>query len=89
MVKPVVTYFGTINDSQEPRDPTLITDSLEVEYILNNLGYLASDDDPLDFSGLFVSIREGDYDEAYAFEGCVLCLHIVLLMIDSTLISND
>jgi hypothetical protein len=37
-----------------------------------NLGYPSpDDDDPMDFSGLFVSVEDGDYEEVYAFEGCV------------------
>jgi len=26
---------------------------------------------PLDFSGLFISVRDADYEQVYAFEGCV------------------
>ena len=72
MLKPNVTYIGSINDIQERRDLILITDSLEVKYILDYLGYPApDDDDPFEFSGLFVSVRDGDCEEVYAFEGCV------------------
>jgi len=72
MLKPIVTYVGTINVIQDYRDLILLTDSLEVKWVLDYLGYpAAEDDDPMDFSGLFVSIRDGDYEEIYAFEGCV------------------
>ena len=50
----------------------LITNSFEVKYILDHLGYPASDnEDLIDFSSLFVLEGDGDYDEVYAFEGCV------------------
>jgi hypothetical protein len=84
MLKTIVTFFGTINDIQERKDLMLITDSLEVKYILDHLGYPAPDEDePLDFSGLFVLVGEGDYEEVYAFEGCVPYLYKNLWKIDT------
>lgn len=51
------------------RDLILNTDSVEVKYILEYLGYPAPDEeDPLEFSGLFVAVKDGDYEEVYAFE---------------------
>jgi len=83
MLKPIVTYVGTINDIQDRRDLMLITDSYEVKHILDYLGYPATDDDdPMDFSGLFVSVRDGDYEEVYAFEGCVPYLYKDLWQIE-------
>jgi len=83
MLKPVVTYVGTINDIQDRRELMLITDSLEVKYILDYLGYPApDDDDPMDFSDLFVLVRDGDYEEIYAFEGCVPYLYKDLWQFD-------
>jgi len=76
MLKTIVTYVGTITDIQDRRDLTLIIDSFEVKYILDYLGYPApNEEDPMDFSGLFVSVRDGDYEEVYGFEGCVPYLH--------------
>jgi len=84
MLKPIVTYFGTINAIQERKDLMLITDSLEVKYILDYLGYPAPDDDnPFDFSGLFVLVADGDYDEVYAFKGSVPYLYKDLWKIDA------
>ena len=72
MFKPVVSHVGTIKDIEDSEDLILVTDKFEVNWILDYLSYPALDnDDPLDFSGLFVSIREGDYEEVFAFEGCV------------------
>ena len=89
MLKPIVTYVGTINDIQDRRDLMLMTDSLEVKYILDYFGYPADDDgDPLEFSGLFILVGEGDYEEVYAFEGCVPYLYKDLWMIN-TRWSND
>jgi hypothetical protein len=83
MLKPIVTYFGTINDIQDREDLMLITNSFEVNYILDHLGYPAPDDeDPIDFTGLFVLVGDGDYDEIYAFEGSVPYLFKDLWRID-------
>ena len=61
----------------------LITDPFEVNYILDDLGYSAPDDDnPMVFSGLFVLVGDGDYKEVYAFEGCVPYLYKELWMIN-------
>ncbi len=76
MLKPIVNYVGTINVIQYRKDLILITDPLEVNWILNYLGYpSAYDDDTFEFSGLFVTIRNGDYEEVFAFEGCVPYLY--------------
>lgn len=84
ILRPIVTYFGTINDVEERHDLILVTDTLEVKWILDYLGYPAeNDDDPKDFSGLFVSIRDGDYEEVFAFEGCVPYLSSDLWIINN------
>mgnify|MGYP001069540916 CR=1 FL=1 len=84
MLKPIVIYVGTINVIENRKDLTLVTDLMEVKWILDYLGYPASvDGDPIDFSGLFVSVREGDYEAVFAFEGCVPYLYIDLWMIDT------
>jgi hypothetical protein len=78
------TYVGTINDIQKRRDLMLITDSFEVKHILDDLGYPATDDDDsMDFSGLFVLVGDGDYEEVYAIEGCVPYLYKDLWMINT------
>ena len=83
MLKPIVTYVGTINDIQDRKELMLITDSLEVNYILDYLGYSSpDDDDPFEFSGLIVLVGDGDYDEVYAFEGCVPYLYKDLWLIN-------
>ena len=83
MLKSIVTFVGTINDIQDRRDLMLITDFFEVKCILDYLGYPAPDDDnPMNFSGLFVLVGDGDYEEIYAFEGCVPYLYKYLWMIN-------
>ena len=83
MLKSIVTFVGTINDIQDRRDLMLITDSFEVNHILDHLGLPAPDDeDPFDFSGLFVLVGDGEYKEVYAFEGCVPYLYKELWMIN-------
>jgi len=55
MLKPIVTHVGTINVVENRKDLILVTDALEVNWILDYLGYPAADDeDPMGFSGLFV-----------------------------------
>ena len=72
MYKPVVNNVGTIKTIEDRDELILVTDKYEVEWILEYLGYPAEDDeDPINFSGLFVSIKDGDYEEVFAFEGCV------------------
>ena len=84
MLKPIVIYVGTINVIENRKDLILVTDLMEVKWILDYLGYPATDDDdPFDFSGLFVAVREGDYEEVLAFEGCVPYLYKDLWMIDT------
>ena len=76
MQRLIVTYFGSINDIQDREDLTLAIDFLEVTFILDYLGYPASDDEnPIEFSGLFVLVRDGDYEEVYSFKGCVPYLY--------------
>ncbi|MHA1280374.1 MAG: hypothetical protein ACTSQ8_24655 [Candidatus Helarchaeota archaeon] len=83
MLKPIVTYVGTINVIENRKDLILMTDPFEVESILKYFGCPASDDDdPLDFSGMFVTIRDGDYGEVYAFKGCVPYLNKDLWVIN-------
>jgi len=83
MLKPIVTYIGKINVIQNRKDLILVTDSFEVKWILDYLGYHASGvDDVFEFSGLFVTIMDGDYGEVFAFEGCVPYLFKDLWMID-------
>ena len=84
MSQPFVSYVGTINVIENRKDLILVTDPLEVESILEYFGCPASDDDdPFDFSGLFVAVRDGDYEEIFAFEGCVPYLFKDLWMIDT------
>jgi len=84
MLKPIVIYVGTINVIENRKDLILVTDLMEVKWILDYLGYPATDDDdPFDFSGLFVAVRDGDYEEVLAFEGCVPYLYKDLWMIDT------
>ncbi|NLN70319.1 MAG: hypothetical protein GX142_05990 [Chloroflexi bacterium] len=72
MQSPIVTYVGTIVDIQDRRDLMLITDSLEVEYILDYLGYPApDDDDSIEFSRLLVLVWDGDFVEVYGLEGSI------------------
>jgi hypothetical protein len=76
MLKSIVTYVGTIKEIEMRKDLILVTDALEVKWILDYLGYPAfDDDDPMDFSGLFVSVVDGDYEEVFAFVGCVPYLY--------------
>jgi len=76
MLKSIVTYVGPIYVIQSCKDLILVTDPLEVKWILDYLGYpSAYDDDPFEFSGLFVTIRDGDYGEVFAFEGYVPYLY--------------
>ena len=90
MLKPIVTYFGTINDIQDREDLMLITNSFEVKYILDYLGYPApNEEDPINFSGLFVLVGDGDYDEVYAFEGCVPYLNKNLYMIKTNWTADE
>jgi len=84
MSQPFVSYVGTINVIENRKDLILMTDPFEVRFILDYLGYPATDDDdPFDFSGLFVAVREGDYEEVFVFEGCVPFLYKDLWMIDT------
>jgi hypothetical protein len=72
MLKPIVTQVGTIKTIEDRKDLILVTDPLEVNWILDYLGYpAASKNDPMEFSGLFVAVQDGDYEEVFAFEGCV------------------
>ena len=71
MLKPFTTCFGRIEDIQYREDLILITDSLEVEHILKDIGYLGTDEDKIEFIGLFILVIDGDYDEIYGFEGNV------------------
>jgi len=72
MLKPVVSYVGTIKDIDNRKNLILVTDQFEVDWVLDYLGYTADeDDDPLDFSGLFVTIGDGDYEEVFSFEECI------------------
>jgi hypothetical protein len=84
MLKPIVTYVGTISVVENRKDLILVTEPLEVNWILDYLGYpKPNDDEPMVFSGLFVSVKDGDYDEVYAFEGCVPYLYKDLWMINT------
>jgi hypothetical protein len=68
--KPIVTYVGTIKYTENCEDLILVTDQFEVDWILDYCWYPTNDEaDRLDFSGLFVMIRDGDYEEVFAFEG--------------------
>ena len=83
MLKPIVTYVGRISVIENRKDLILVTDPVEVKWILDYLGYPApDDDDPFDFSGLFVLVGDGDYEEVYAFERCVPYLYKDLWQIE-------
>jgi hypothetical protein len=89
MLKPIVTHVGTISVVENRKDLILVTDALEVNYILDYLGYPApDDDDPMDFSSLFVAIQDGDYEEVFAFEGCVPYLYKDLWKINTQWITT-
>ena len=68
--KSIVTYVGIIRDIQDRINLLLAQDSLEVEYVLDSLGYPApKEGGPLVFSGMFVSIRDRVYAVIFDFEG--------------------
>jgi len=72
MLKPSLTYAGTIKDIQNRDDLILVTDSQEVQSVLELINYPSKDDEnAMDFSGLFVSIQDGDYAEIYAYLGSI------------------
>ncbi len=72
MLKPSLTYAGTIKDIQDRDDLILVTDSQEVQSVLEHINYPPEDDEnALDFSGLFVSIQDGDFVEIYAYLGSI------------------
>jgi len=72
MLKPSLTYAGTIKDIQDRDDLILVTDSQEVQAVLDHIRYPPNgDEDPMDFSGLFVSIQDGDYLEIFAYLGSI------------------
>jgi len=72
MLKPNLTFAGTIKDIQDRDDLILVTDSQDVQSVLDHINYPPSgDEDPMDFSGLFVSIQDGDYLEIFAYLGSI------------------
>ena len=72
MLKPKLTYAGTIKDIQDRDDLILVMDSQEVQAVLEHINYpLKDDESPMDFSGLFVSIQDGDYLDIFAYEGTI------------------
>lgn len=71
MLNQINTCTGKIKDIQNHEDLILVTDPLEVEYILKHIGYLVPYEDQIEFSGLLVLIGDGDYEEVYGFEECV------------------
>ncbi|MFA7408006.1 MAG: hypothetical protein WCY93_09365 [Anaerolineaceae bacterium] len=84
MLKPNVTCIGTIKDIQNHGDLILVTDPLKIEHILDYLGYPAPGDEyPIEFSGLFVLVVDGDYKEVYGFDGYVAYLYKDLWRIDT------
>ena len=83
MLTTILIYAGTIQEIQNRNDLILITDSQEVETVLNDLNYPATDEKaPMDFGGLFVAIQDGDYSEIFAFEWTVPYLSKDLWKID-------
>jgi hypothetical protein len=89
MVKPIVTYVGKIKEVENRKDLILVMDALEVCYILDYLGYPESDDDdPMDFSGLFVSVVDGDCEEVFVFEGHIPYLYKDIWRIDTQLTAD-
>ena len=72
MPKLSLIYAGTIKDIQERDDLILITDSQEVEAVLNHITFPSvADEITMEFSGLLVSIKDGDYLEIFAYEGTI------------------
>jgi len=89
MLNQIVSYVGTIKEIENRKDLILVTDPLEVRWILDYLGYkTAYDNDPFQFSGLFVNINDGDYEEVFAFEGFVPYLNKNLWVINTKLTSE-
>ncbi len=60
-------YVGNISKINKRNDLQLITDSQEIKEIKSHLG----NPDWFDFNGCFVSVKDGDYDELYCFDGIV------------------
>jgi len=72
MSKPSLTYAGTIKDIQDRDDLILVTDSQEVQSVLEHINYPPeNDENAMDFSGLFVSVQDGDFVEIYAYLGSI------------------
>ena len=65
----MVTYVGTINDIQERREVMLLTDPLEVKWILDTLHRMTHI--LTNFPVYFVSIQDSVYIEMFALEGSV------------------
>ena len=87
MIKTILTYAGTIQEIQNRNDLILITDSQEVETVLNDLNYPSSDEEaPMDFGGLFVALQDGDYSDILAYEGTIPYLYKDLWKIDTKFI---
>ncbi|NLN70320.1 MAG: hypothetical protein GX142_05995 [Chloroflexi bacterium] len=82
MLKPNVTCIGKIKNIQDREDLILITDSLEVEHIIKDSEYLGTDEDQIEFTGLFVLLADSDYREVYGFEGCAPYLNMDLWRIN-------
>ena len=67
MLNPNLIYAGTIQDLQNRDDLTLVTDSQEVQAVLESIFYPLQDDEyPMDFSGLFISLHNGEYTDIFA-----------------------
>lgn len=72
MSKPSLTYAGTIKDIQDRDDLILVMDGQEVQFVLVLINYPPEDDENAkDFSGLFVSVQDGDFVEIYAYLGSI------------------
>ena len=83
MLKPKLTYAGTIKDIQDRDDLILVTDSQEVQAVLEHINYPPENDEsPMDFSGFFVSIQDGDYLDIFAYEGTIPYLFQNICKID-------
>lgn len=90
MSRPIVTYVGKIDAIQDRRDLILVTDYSEVVSTLERIGYPVFDDtDPIEFSGLFVLVGDGDYEEMYGFEGTVPYLIKSIWKIDNQSIADN
>lgn len=68
----VLSYrrIGTLDDLQDRDDLLLLTNSQDVDAVLQSIGWPSIlDHDPPDIGGLLVSVDDGCYAEIYGFPG--------------------